>query len=228
MIGTGAIVSERLARIVSDEERTGMAQLSQQRFRIGDRELEMLGCNPVRNGARFVEIARENQCAAPREGRGDDRCARHRRQQAARAFCDACDDRRIRRQQDRLRHFVVLGLREKVERHPVGIGGSIGDHQHFRRPRDHVDADGTEDAPLGRGDIRIAGTADLVDSGDRRGSIGERGDRLRAADRVRPRHAGDMRGGEHQRVACATRRRNDHDDVRHACHVRGKRVHQHR
>ena len=43
----------------------------------------------------------------------------------------------------------------------------VGDDQHFRRPGDHVDADGAEHLPLGGRDIGVARPDDL---GDRRGS----------------------------------------------------------
>ena len=90
---------------------------------------------------------------------------------------------RVRRKQDRLRHLVVLGLREQIHRDPVRIGAAVGDHQDLRRAGDHVDADRAEHAPLGRGDVGVAGADDLVDLRDRRRAVGERRDRLRAADR---------------------------------------------
>ena len=73
----------------------------------------------------------------------------------------------IRGDQDRLRAFVVFGLAEQVERDPVGVVVAVGDHEDFRRPGDHVDADAAEDPALGGGDIGIAGAGDLVDRGDR-------------------------------------------------------------
>jgi hypothetical protein len=69
----------------------------------------------------------------------------------------------VRAQQDRLRQLVVLGLREQVHRHPVGVGGAVADHEDFRRAGDHVDADRAEHAALGRGHVGIARADDLVD-----------------------------------------------------------------
>ena len=60
----------------------------------------------------------------------------------------------------------------------------IGENDDFRRAGDHVDADDAEHAALGGGDIGVAGTDDLGDRRDALGSVGERGDRLRAADAI--------------------------------------------
>ena len=65
--------------------------------------------------------------------------------------------------EDGLRGFVVLGLREQIGRDPVGIGGLVGEDQHFRRAGDHVDADLAEDAALGRRHPGVAGADDLGD-----------------------------------------------------------------
>ena len=94
----------------------------------------------------------------------------------ARARGHRLEQRGVGRDEDRLRELVVLGLREEIHRDPVGIGGRVGDHQDLGCARHHVDADRAEHAPLGRRDVGVAGTADLVDGGDRRRAVGERGD----------------------------------------------------
>ena len=71
-----------------------------------------------------------------------------------------------------------------------------------------------EDAAFGRRDISVAGADDLVDRGDRRRAIGQRGDRLRAADAVDLVDAGDARRRQHQRIELAVGRRHDHRDAR--------------
>ena len=78
----------------------------------------------------------------------------------------------------------MLGLGEQVGGDITRIGGSIGKDDHLRRSRDHVDADRSEHAPLSRRDIGIARTDDLVHRRDGLGPVGERRDRLRAADAV--------------------------------------------
>ena len=84
-----------------------------------------------------------------------------------------------------------------------GIVAGVGDDQHFRRAGDHVDADRAEHLPLGGRDIGIARPDDLGDRPDRLGAVGKRGDRLRAADPVDLRHAGEIGGDQHQRVDLA-------------------------
>ena len=71
------------------------------------------------------------------------------------------------------------------------IGAGIGEHDDLGRPGDHVDADDAEHPPLGRRDIGVAGADDLGDRRDGLGAVGERGDRLRAADAVDFVDAGD-------------------------------------
>src|SRR6266849_4524704 len=84
----------------------------------------------------------------------------------------------------RLRGGIVLGLRQKVGGDPGRIVAAVGNDQDLGGAGDQVDADLAEDAALGGGDIGVAGSDDLVDRRDRRGSVGERGHRLGAADAV--------------------------------------------
>ena len=100
----------------------------------------------------------------------------------------------------------MLGLAEQVHRHPVGRRRAVGEDQDLARPGDHVDADRAEDAPLGARDVGVAGAGDLVDGRDRRRAVGERADRLRAADGEQAVDAGERGRGEDER-GCARRRR---------------------
>ena len=72
-------------------------------------------------------------------------------------------ERRVIGDQDRLRGFVMLGLRQEIGGDPVRVSGLVGDDQDFGRPRDHVDADLAEHDTFGGGDIGVAGTDDLGD-----------------------------------------------------------------
>ena len=74
-------------------------------------------------------------------------------------------------------------------------------------PGDHVDADRAEHLALGGGDIGVAGADDLGDRADGFRTVGQRGDRLRAADAVDFVDAGEVGGHQHQRVDAAARRR---------------------
>jgi hypothetical protein len=86
--------------------------------------------------------------------------------------------------EDGLGAGVVLGLAEQVERDPVGVVVGVGDHEDFGGACDHVDADLAEHAPLGGGDIGVAGAGDLVHRGDAFGAVGQCRNRLRPADPV--------------------------------------------
>ena len=71
-----------------------------------------------------------------------------------------------------------------------------------------VDAAVGGDQRLGRRDVAVAGPDDLVHARHRVGAVGERGDRVRAAEPEQPRDAGFDRGGHHHRL----RSRADGDD----------------
>ena len=130
--------------------------------------------------------------------------------------------------QDRLRAGVVLGLRQQVGGDPVGIAVPVGEDQHFGRPGDHVDADLAEHHALGRRHIGVAGADDLGDRRDGLRAIGQRRNRLRAADAIDLIDAGELGRGQHQRVEFAIGRRHHHDDARHAGDLGRHGVHQHR
>ena len=95
----------------------------------------MLGRDAVGDLAGFREVARADERAALRERRGDDVRARHRREPAAHRRLDRVDQRRVGREQDRLRDLVVLGLREEVDRDPVGVRASRRRSRGSRRRR---------------------------------------------------------------------------------------------
>ena len=97
-------------------------------------------------------------------------------------FGDSFGEGGIRGDQDRLRAFVMLSLAEKIKRDPIWIVVRVGDHQNLGRPGDHVDADLAKHAPLGGSDIGVAGAGDLVDGLDWPRAVGQRRDRLCAAD----------------------------------------------
>ena len=116
-------------------------------------------------------VAPRHRRQLPRDARRDRVDAARRRARAGSpapaSSCSACANRSIATQS--------------------GLRAAVGDHQDLGRPGDHVDADRAEHAPLGRRDVGVAGADDLVDRRDRRGAVGERRDRLRAADGERAR-----------------------------------------
>ena len=122
----------------------------------------------------------------------------------------------------------MFGLTEQIGGDPAGIVETVGEDQDFRRPGDHVDADGPEHLALGGGHIGIAGADDLIDGSDGVGAIGQRGDGLGAADPVDLINAGKVGGGQHQGIDRPLGRRHHHGQAPDPGDFRRQRVHQHR
>ena len=184
--------------------------------------------NAIGESAGLIEIVDLNQSAATLERGGNHLAARHGRQQSFDTGRDLRNEFGIRTQQNRLRQFVMLGLGEQVNGDPVRIGRGIGDDQHFRWSGHHVDADGAEDATLGRRHVGIAGTDDLVHLRDGLRAVGQRRHGLRAADSEYAVDADQAGGGQHQRILLAARSRHDHDQFADSRHLGRQRIHQHR
>ena len=121
----------------------------------------------------------------------------------------------------------MLGLRQEIGGNPVGIGGAVGQHQHFGRAGDHVDADLAEHDALGRSHIGVARADDLGHRLDGFGAVGQRRDSLCASDPVDFAHPGKLRRGQHQRIELAIRRGHHHHHARDTRNARRHRIHQH-
>ena len=122
----------------------------------------------------------------------------------------------------------MLGLRQKIGGNPVRIAIVIGDDQDFGGTGDHVDADFAEHDAFGGRHIGIARADDLGDRRDGRGPIGERRDRLGAADAINLVDTGEFRRRQHQRIEFAAGRRHHHHQPWHARDLGRHGVHQHR
>ena len=130
--------------------------------------------------------------------------------------------------ENRLRIFIVFGLREQIHCQPVGIGPAVGNDQDLGGAGDHVDAHLPEYRALGRRHIDIARPDDLVDPRNAPSAISQRRHGLGTAQREYPVDPGKMRRSQHQFVDDAIRRRHDHDDFAHTGHVRRHGIHQYR
>ena len=195
---------------------------------VGGDDFQMLGRDGVDQRHRFVEIAHHDDRAEIAPRRGGDLSARQScKLNLHRAF-DRAGELFVVGHQDRLRAGVVLGLGQKIGGDPVRIAGVVGDDQHLGGAGDHVDADLAEHHALGRRHIGVAGPDDLGDRRNRLGAVGERRDRLRAADAINLVDAGELRRRQHQRVELAAGRRHHHHDPRHAGDLGRHRIHQHR
>ena len=122
----------------------------------------------------------------------------------------------------------MLRLRQEVGGAVLRTGRVIGDDDDLARPVKPVDADGAEDAALGRCHVGIAGPDDLVHLRNGLRTVGQRGPRLRAADGEDPVDACQAGCREHQRVLLAARRGHHHDQLIDARYLGRQRVHQHR
>ena len=137
---------------------------------------------------------------------------------------------RIVAEQDHLRIRPVLGLRQQVGGHEHRVGAGVGDDQHFRRPRRHVDRRPVRALgclPLGLVDPGIAGAEQLLATRHAGRAQAHRGDRLRPAELEDARVRRVGRGDQHRGIgaAVAARRRAQHD-LAAAGELRRDRQHQ--
>ena len=130
--------------------------------------------------------------------------------------------------QDRLSDRVMLSLGKQVNGDPVRIVPGVGNHQDFRRAGDRINADLTEDQPLRRRHIGVAGADDLVHRSYRLGPISQRGDGLGAADPVNFPHPGKLRRRKNQGIENAIGGRDRHHPAFHPGDTRRDGVHQNR
>ncbi len=109
----------------------------------------------------------------------------------------------------------MLGLRRQLELDDARLGICTGEHDDLGRSGRKVDGDVPRDEELRLVHVRATRPADLVDARDRRGSVGKRGDRRRAADRPNLVEAESSR--RRRDPAGALGRRDDHDPLDARC-----------
>ena len=163
MVGAGDIIAHRLRRVASQEDRAGMAHLV---CRIASGSAVAIsrcsGAKASASGAASSSFFTTMMRAIVAPAFGGDLLARQHGDLAFGRRGHLVGKTGIVGDQDALRGSVMLGLAEQIGGDPFRIVGAIGDHQNFRRARDAIDADLAEDFALGRRDIGIAGTDDLV------------------------------------------------------------------
>ena len=228
MVGAGDIIADRFGRVAAEEDAAGVAHLIEQRLRVIDGELEVFGGEPVDQRAGGLEAVDDDDravsvpCGARDRGGGEDgQFLVHRPRDRLRIVG-------VVGEQDRLRGGVVLGLAQQVGGGPLRIVLGVGDDDDLAGAGDHVDADDAIDLALGLRDPGVAGAGDDVDRRDAACAISERGDRLRAADAPHFIDAGQVRGGEDERVDLAIGGGGDHHQTLDAGDLGGDGVHQQR
>ena len=121
-----------------------------------------------------------------------------------------------RADEQRVRRFVVLGLRQEIGGDEARVGRVVGDDEDLARAGDAVDRDGAEDEALRARDVVVAGPDDLVDADDALRAVGERRDRLGAARVHDGRDARQMRRRVDRVVRLVAGERRGEQDLRHA------------
>ena len=163
MVRTGDIVADCFGRMAAEENRAGVAHPRRQPVRLGDRQLDMFRRDAVDQVGPLIEVVDDDRGAVCAPAGAGDISARHGPELALDGADHGIGEIRVVGDQDRLRRLVVLGLGQQVGGNPGRIIVAIGQHQDFRRPGDQVDADPTEDPPLGGRHIGVAWADDLVD-----------------------------------------------------------------
>ena len=120
----------------------------------------------------------------------------------------------------------MLGLTKQVGGNIGRVGGVIGNDQHLGRTGDHVDIDRAERQLLGCRNKGVARADDLVHLRDKACAVGQRGNRLRAADGNNGIYTGDLRRRKHF-VGHVFGRRRDHNQLTDTGNLGRNGVHQH-
>ena len=99
----------------------------------------------------------------------------------------------------------MFGLANQIGGDDRGIGGLVGNHQDFRRPGEHVDADTAVENALGLGHILIAGPDQNVGRVAGEQAEGKRRNALHAAEIEDGVGAAQIERIEHGRTGCRRR-----------------------
>ena len=186
----------------------------------------MLGCDHISHPAGVLQVVKHDGAAVVRHALLDDVPARE----------ELCLPLHLARnglclchgigQQDGGSQLVVLGLTEQVGGNVGRVGGVIRNDKHLGRTGDHVDIDRAERQLLGCRNKGVARADDLVHLRDKARAVGQRGNRLRAADGNNGIYTGDLRRRKHF-VGHVFGRRRDHDQLSDTGNLGRNGVHQH-
>ena len=228
MVWPGEIVPRRLGGVAAKENRPGVAHPGKQRARIIDHQFGVLGRQRIEQRHGGIEIGHHDDRAIIGPALPRDRGGGEAGQLAFNRRRHCIGFGGIAGNQDRLRHRVVLGLRQQIGGDPIGVGFAIRHDDDFGRAGDHVDADNAVKLALGLGHPGVAGAGDDIHPGHLRGAERQRGNRLRAADAQHLGNTGQPCRRQHQRVDRAARRRRHHHQPFNAGDNGRNGVHQHR
>ncbi len=223
MVRPRDIIANRLWRHPPQKDRPGMADTGEQRLRRWHvhRQLQMFGRERVDDGRGIAKAGDKDDCAmrVPTGARGGRGCQSGDDCRDLRCHC--VGKTRIIADQDRLAGRVMFGLGEEVGCNPSGVIGHVRHHQYFGWPGHHVDADPPEQLPFRLCHPGVAGAGDDIDRRDRRCAMGERGNRLRAADAPNLCRAAKRCGGKDKLVGHPAGCRRHHHAAFDPCDARG-------
>ena len=192
-------------------------------FGVSREDLEVFGGEAIADGRGLLEAVGDDHEPVSEGGAGDV-AGRQVCELASEREVDGVGQRRIGGDQHRQRVGVVLGLGEEIGRHHSRIRACVGENDQLRRARQHVDADVARHQLLGRRDPAIAGTDHDIARWRSTDAVGQRGDRVGAANRQQPVGTGHRRG----RKTDLRRTRRRHPDLGHSSGPGGDGGHQHR
>ncbi len=152
------------------------------------RKAQVFRREAVREIASGFERRRKQDCAGIAHRRVRGIVWREIRQLRLHFFLDGVRQFKRRRYQKTSRVGRMLGLREQISRDPFRIA-LCRENDGFRRACRKIDGAIAADELLCGGDKAIAGPEDFIHTGDVFCAVGERSDRLRAADAGNSRYA---------------------------------------
>ncbi|MNS64292.1 hypothetical protein D3C72_974130 [compost metagenome] len=226
MVSARGVIACGFRRPVTEEHGTGAGDAIDQRTGVAGLNNQVLRAVLVRDGDALLERIRHDQ-AAGRERLACRVGSRQFCQLAFYRFAHALCHVGVRRQQNHLGIGTVFGLREQVRGHKVRRRAAVGNHQHFRRARRHVNRRTVQtlaDLAFGFSDVGIPRPKNLIDFRHGFGAKREGGDGLRPACFKDVLHAAQFcrvedlignrrwRAEHHFLTTGDTRRRGEHQD----------------
>ena len=166
MVGPGDIIADGFGREPAEEDGAGVVDAFGQGVGVFGGYFKVLRRQPVDERQRIGKRVDDDHGAMVAPARSSGLGPGQRLQMTVDGVQDVVGEVPVVGDQDGLGGGVVLGLAEQIGGDPVGVVEAVGEDQDFRRPGDHINADGAEDLALGGGHIDVAGTDDLVHGGD--------------------------------------------------------------
>ena len=213
MAGAGDVVAHYLRGKLTQEEAPGVFDLAGPGPRVGDHQAQVLRRDSIGQLYGLFQIIQHHRPPLPFQGlpghfspwRGGQLPVQLQFNLAEQFFRGGDQYRGGQR--------VVLRLRDQVGGAKAGLGGFIRDDNGLGGTKDPVDGHLALDQLLGVGHEHVAGAANLVNLGNRLGTVGHRGDGRHAPHLIEGIDSGDFRRHHYrriQRLVASTRRGQDY------------------